>query len=235
MNAVPVLVFLVFGVGAIAIAIYQWQRNQQRIEALQQFCLSKGWSFAPSDDSLVYRWTGDPFDEGSSRHARDIVTGQTGGRGFVAFDYTYVTESSDGHGNRSRTTHHYAICALSLPAFLPQFQITPESMLSRMGAALGMADIQLESEDFNRRYRVTSTSAKFASDVLPPRTMEMLLARPPLHFRIVGTDLLCWEDGTTTPTALLARLSTLAAFVAGIPDFVWHDHGVEPSAGGVAP
>jgi hypothetical protein len=228
---------LVLMIGGVLIAgglgIYGWYRNQKRIEALHAFCLSKGWGFAPSDDSLAFRWTGDPFDEGTDRHARAVVTGNLGSGSFVAFDYSYVTQTTDGKGNTSRTTHRYAVCALAIPTYLPEVSITPENVMTRMGRAFGVDDIELESDDFNRRYRVTARNAKFASDVLSPRTMEMLLARPALHFRIAGTDVLCWEPGGTTPADLLARTSTLAAFVAGIPSFVWRDHGVEPT-GGVA-
>lgn len=219
----------VVGAVAIGVAAYGWYRNQKRIEALAQFCLSKGWQFTAEDDSLTFRWTGPPFDQGSERRARDVVTGATAGMPFIAFDYSYVTETSNGKGGRSRETHHYAVCAIALPGFLPMLEITPENALTRMGRLVGLDDIDLESEDFNRRFRVSARNAKFASDVLPPRTMEMLLSRPPLHFRITGTDVLCWETGTTTPPALLARSSTLAAFVAGIPSFVWHDHGVDGS------
>jgi len=225
------------GAVAVAVAAYGWYRNQKRIDALAQFCLAKGWQWSSEDTGLTMRWTGPPFDEGFDRRARDVVAGRVGDRPFVAFDYSYVTETSNGKGGRSRETHHYAICAASMPAFLPPLQVTPESALTRMGRLVGLDDIDLESEDFNRRFRVSARDPKFASDVLPPRTMEMLLSRPSLHFRIAGSDVLCWETGTTTPTNLLARSSTLAAFVAGIPSFVWHDHGVAdgPATASVAP
>ena len=229
MEAAQVLLMLgALGVAG-GIAAYGWYRNQKRIEALHAFCLSKGWDFAPSDDSLAFRWTDDPFDEGTDRHATSVVRGSVSDRNFVAFDYRYVTQSTDSKGNTSRTTHRYAVCAVAIPTFLPEVRITPQS-----GHAFLGDDVELESEDFNRRYRVTAIDRKLACDVLSPRTMEMLLKRPTLHFRIAGTDVLCWEQGGTTPADLLVRTSRLAAFIAGIPAFVWRDHGVEPSSGGVA-
>ena len=209
--------------------IYRWWRNQQRVEALGRFCLSKGWQFSAIDDSLTVRWSGEPFFEGRDRHARAVVRGMqhrpAGSWPFVAFDYTYVTESSDGRGHRKKTTHRFAICALTLPTWLPALTVTPENVLTRLGNTVSGDDIELESEDFNRKYRVQSPDRKFATDALPPRTMEMLLVRAAMHFHIDGQDVLCWESGGTTPLTLLARLATLADFVAGIPDFVWHDYG----------
>ncbi|MDX6286236.1 MAG: hypothetical protein QOG53_1721 [Frankiales bacterium] len=224
--------FVLFGLGAClvgALGIYTWWRNQKRVEALGRFCLSKGWQFTSRDDSLCVRWMGEPFFQGRNRQARAVVRGvenrPSGSWPFVAFDYTYVTESSDGNGHKQSTTHRFAVCAVTLPTWLPALTLTPENVLSRIGNIVGGEDIELESEDFNRKYRVQSPDSKFASDVLPPRTMEMLLARPTLHFRIDGQDVLCWESGGTTPMSLLPRLATLTDFVAGIPDFVWHDYG----------
>jgi hypothetical protein len=234
--------FLLYVLGACALgafAIYGWWANKKRVEGLARFCLAKGWTFSESDYSLTARWTGEPFFHGRERQARAVVRGNVqrpvGSWPFVAFDYSYVTESSDGKGGRDKTTHRYAVCAVTLPTWLPALTLTPESVLTRLGNAVTGADVELESEDFNRRYRVLSPDRKFACDVLPPRTMEMLLARPTLHFRIEGRDVLCWESGGTTPATLLPRLATLTDFVAGIPDFVWHDYGSTGNAPRISP
>jgi hypothetical protein len=233
MSGGVVALFVAFAVLVIAIGVFQYVRNQKRVQQLQQFCLAKGWQFAASDSQYAVRWNCPPFFQGRNRRARDVVTGTMGpgatSRPFVAFDYSYVTDSNSGRG-RSSTTHRFAICAIQLPAYLPALQITPENVLSRLGNVVAGTDIELESEDFNRRFVVQCPDAKFASDALPPRTMQALLARTSLHFRVEGTDLLCWETGVTTPVTLLERLSTLTTFVDGIPAFVWHDYGPDTGA-----
>jgi len=113
---------------------------------------------------------------------------------------------------------------LQLAAFLPTLQVTPENVLTRIGHSLGLDDIDLESEDFNRRFRVHASDRKFASDVLTPRTMQSMLARPAVSWRIAGTDILTWVDGRMTPLAVTKALSTLELVVDGIPSFVWKDH-----------
>jgi hypothetical protein len=228
-----VVVFLIIA-ATLAIAVYQWQRNQQRIDQLQQFCLAKGWQYAVSDDAYAVRWNCPPFFQGRNRRARDVITGVVGqgesARQFVAFDYSYVTDNNAGR-NTSTETHRYAICAIELPTYMPGLCLTPQTAVGRLGDVLTGKDIELESEDFNRRFSVQCLDAKFASDVLPPRTMEALLAHRPLHFRIAGRDVMCWETGVTTPITLLERLAILQSFVDGIPAFVWHDY--EPDRGAV--
>jgi hypothetical protein len=229
------LVPVVFAVGVaafVALAAYSWWADQRRREQLMAFCRSKGWSFAPEDPSLVGRWTGTPFGQGERRRARQVVTGTDRARSMVAFDYSYVTSSTDSKGQRSETTHRFAVVVLALPTWLPRLQLTPESLLSRAAAAVGLdPDIELESEDFNRRYRVSARQPKFASDVLTPRTMQALLARPATAMRIDGNVLMSWEGGQLEPVGLLSRLATLHAFVDGIPGFVWKDHGYDPGVG----
>ena len=58
-------------------------------------------------------------------------------------------------------------------------------MLSYLGDAIGLtSDVQLESEDFNRRFRVKSHDPAFASAVLNPRVMESLMTMPEVDWRI---------------------------------------------------
>jgi Protein of unknown function (DUF3137) len=224
-------VLLVVGVpAAIYLAYRSWQQEQKRRELLMQWATSSGFSYAVEDDTWCDRWQGTPFGEGDHRRARNVVSGVTGTRPFTVFDYSYQTHSCDGRGNRSTQTHHYVVAGVQLPTYLPRLQVTPENVFTRIGNALGLDDIELESEDFNRRFRVHAADRKFASDVLSPRTMQALLARPELSWRIDGTDIVGWGDGRISPTEVLALTSTLNVVVDGIPSFVWHDHGVGETA-----
>jgi hypothetical protein len=116
------------------------------------------------------------------------------------------------------------VASLQLSSYLPVLQITPENMLTRIGHSLGLDDIDLESEDFNRRFRVHANDRKFASDVLTPRTMQALLARPSASWRITGSDIVTWSQSRLTPLGILQALSLLQLVVDGIPSFVWKDH-----------
>jgi hypothetical protein len=220
-------VFVLMVVAAIlvmgALAYFSWLQAKKRRELLQQFALSQGWTWVARDDSWVNRFDGTPFDEGDNEEAANILRGDFRGRAMVAFDYSYETHSTDSKGNRTTTTHRFAFCSLALPEPVPRLELVPESVFGRLGTALGMQDIELESEDFNRRYRVRCGNPKFASDVLPPRTMQALLSRTALHLRLAGVDALCWESGQHSPSQLLARLDALTTLIDGIPAFVWND------------
>ena len=226
-SAGPVLL-VVLGVLVVgAIAWFAYQAEQKRRQLLQSFALSKGWTYTARDDDWTYRFVGDPFGKGDDRRATNVLVGRQGDRDVVAFDYQYETSTTDSKGHRRTTTHRYSVCALRLPTALPGLELGPESVLTRLAGAVGFDDVELESEDFNRHYRVSARNAKFAYDVLHPRTMEALLARPARCMRIVGVDAVSWWSGRLQPTDLLERLDTLACLVDGIPSFVWSDNSSE--------
>lgn len=229
-ESVGVLVFLVFGAVValfIAIAVAAYKRNQARLAAIQSLCLSNNWQFRAADPyNLPARWPGSPFDEGYDRRANNVVTGEVKGRPMIAFDYTYKTDSTDSDGDRSTTTHHVAVYALGMPCVLPELQLAPESVFGRLGTALGMQDIELESEDFNRKYRVRCPDPKLATDILTPRTMEMLIAAPKMRVRFVGGDVVCFENGNISAAEIINRTTVLANVLDGVPAFVWKDYGL---------
>lgn len=220
------LVIVAVAAVAITVAYFNYKREQQRKDLLAQWAFANNWTIAPVDDSWCTRWVGAPFNEGDHKRAKNVITGAWKNHPFVSFDFSYQTHSSDGRGATSTQTHHYAVSSVQLPTYLPGLQVTPESALSRLGEAVGLnTDIDLESEDFNRAFRVRANNPKFASDVLTPRTMQMLLSRPHFSWRIEGADILCWQQGEQKPAEVTAVVSTMLDVVAGIPSFVWHDYG----------
>src|SRR5881397_3516034 len=175
MAALPLLVFA-FGLAVVGVVAYfAYQADKKRRATLLSYAQSNGWTYVARDDSWCDRFPGNPFGDGDDRTASNILQGPYDGTSMVAFDYSYETSSTDSKGNRSTTTHRFSVCAVQMPGWLPGLELTPESVLTRFAGHLGLDDIELESEDFNRRYRVKARDPKFAYDVLNPRTMTALL------------------------------------------------------------
>ena len=219
-----VLLPLVFGVGVVVVLVVGFLLERKRRERLMLFGLRRGWSYVGEDPSLVDRWPGQPFGHGDHRRARNVMTGTESGRGFTAFDYSWQTHSTDSKGHRSSTTHHAWVVALPMPGWLGTVQVEHQNVLHRVAGAVGlMTDIDLESEEFNRRFRVTATSPKLASDLLPPRTMEHLVRSGSEAWRTCGTELVGWADGHLDPAELVRTCSVLGRVLDGVPAFVWKD------------
>lgn len=162
--------------------------------------------------------------QGENHQVRDLVRGQRDGIRLDAFWHDWQTSSVMMQSNPDGSTstqivtedHSAAVCGFVLPFELPAFSVNGD----RVGQK-----VTLESQEFNRRFRVRSASPRFASDVLHPRTMEWLLnSSPPgwtvngrvVHFEVTDHDQLQVEACQTALRGWLGR----------IPRFVWHDLGL---------
>jgi hypothetical protein len=154
-----------------------------------------------------------------------VLRGAFEGVPAVSFTYRWTTGSG-----RQRTTHACHVVVLDLPAFLPTVQLTPDGLGAKLTKAVGGQDIQFESDDFNRAWRVESRDLPVAHAIVNPRLMERLMRSDASgeSLRIEGTSILSWAFGATDTGALARRLGLLAAVVHAIPRHVWQDHGYDP-------
>jgi len=220
----PLLMGL-FAVGAVALLVGAFLLDRKRRERIMTFCLARGWQYVDEDPSLSDRWSGEPFGHGDSRRARNVMRGNECGRDFVAFDYSYETHSTDSKGNRTTSTHHFGVTAVTIPAYLPKLEVAPAGVFGKLTDAVGLTtDIDLESEDFNRSFTVRADDRKFATDVLSPRTMQYLLTAPKAAWRIQGNTMLRWASGRLDPADIIVAAAVLDQVADGIPAFVWKDH-----------
>jgi hypothetical protein len=205
-----------------------FRRSQTRLKTFAAWAATTGWLLLPEDGSLVGRWRQHPFGLGDSRRALEVLSGTWSGSSATSFTYRFVTG-----GGKDRTTHLYHVVALALPSFLSTLTLTQEGVGARLAKLVGGQDLQFESEDFNRAWRVECATPKYAYDVITPRVMERML-RPDavgLGIRIEGTDVVCWAPGEQSLEALAPRLDLLATIRDAVPAFVWREHGYDPGNG----
>lgn len=222
-----VLMFGVFAVLVVAIGVFGFLAAKRRREAFTALAASRGWTYSERDDRWTEAFEGHPFGRGHSRRADNVLTGQYDSRAFVAFDYVYYTTESSTDANGNHTTrevsHTFAVVAVDTGVAFPELEVAPEGFFSRVVGRLTDTDIELESEDFNRAFRVTCPDRKFASDILHPRMMEQLLRSPDAAFRFTGTHVLTATNGQADLSQVEANLAFLDAVIDQVPEFVWRD------------
>ncbi|MDM7829742.1 DUF3137 domain-containing protein [Cellulomonas edaphi] len=225
------MVWLVLAL-ALLVAAGAWYTQRKRLEAIAAWARASGWSFVGRDDSLAYRWAGEPFGTGDEREAVEVMTGTYAGADAVSFTYrsTRIRRGSDGKTERSTTTHH--VVALTLPAALSTVEVTPEGIGARLAKMVGAQDVQFESEEFNRAYRVEGTDPQVVHAVIHPRLMERLLepGTRGTAWRIEGSTIVSWHPGATAVDRIAGTLALLAAVRDAVPRHVWLDHGYDPAA-----
>jgi len=211
----------------VVVGLVSHRRHQK---ALDEWVAARRWRRLPDDRSLVSRWHGTPFGTGDSRKATNLLTGTFQGREVLSFEYSYETSSTDADGKRTTTTHRFHVVTLPLPAFLPNLEVTPESVGSRLATAFGKHDLDVESDEFNRRFVVRATDPAVAHAILHPRLVERLLREGRTSWRIEGTSVLTWAPGRTDLGALDRRIALVTAIADAVPRHVWLDHGHDPLA-----
>ena len=173
-----------------------------------------------------------PFGRGHNRQAHNILRGIHDGREFVGFDFVYhTTETStnaQGHTSSREVEHWYSVLALRTADGLPRLEVTPEGFFGRALGKLTNRDIQLESEEFNRAFTVTSDDRRFASDMLHPRLMEQLLRTRDVGWKIEQGWILTVEDGRHDVAEIDRRLAVVDGVLDAVPGFVRRQYGLPP-------
>jgi hypothetical protein len=206
--------------------VARWISARSRRKAeLAGFAASRGWAFTGRDDRWARIARRLPFGTGLYRLADDVMLGPVLHYRGVAFSYTGGSGSS-----RVRA----GVYALELPVELPWVHVRAELPGEGVARLLGGQDIELESEDFNRAYRVTSEDPRFAYDLLCPRTMEELVAFRRLTVQVAGRFLVATGGRKLDLAWIDFVLGLLARMVDRLPDYVWTSRGVVPPRRGSA-
>jgi len=222
--------FIVIAV-VIPLIIYAVQAQRHREALVRGWAAARGCSYLPTNQVLVPYLRGEPFVGGRSAKVLEFIDGVTpSGRTFCSFNYNYeVSSGSDG----SSHTVNRAIVMVRLPAVLPTLSLSYERFGDKVSKFFGGQDIELESDEFNRLFRVKSPVEAFAYGVLHPRMMEWLLgpARGLVPLRLDGLDVLCWREGVPNYATLDGQLAAMCDFVDQIPQSVIEQYAAPPALG----
>jgi hypothetical protein len=162
------------GIGVAIVAIVIWismRRAKKRSGEVAALAQTIGMSFEGekwSDPTRSQDLTTQLFRKGSSRRFVNIMTGTSQGMPARLFDYAFV----EGSNAQSRTVQQ-TVAAYDNPAVsLPEFAITPGSLLRNLDGLLGPKPIAFNTNpEFARRYRLTGSDeaavrALFVPDVI---------------------------------------------------------------------
>jgi hypothetical protein len=226
----PLLLVILAAVAVAVVGYLAYQQQVKRREAIALLCAQRGWSFAHADDAWVGRLRSDfpLFRRGDGkRRCREVVR-IPDHPAAVLFDYSYVERSRNAKGQTSERTIRHAVAVVDLPSWLPSLRLGPEGVLSRIGSAIGFRDIELESAEFNRRFRVNADDRAHAFDLLHPTAIAYLMAQPLDTWELAGGRLLVARSGRWDPDDYARVHDLVRGFVELVPDYVWRKHGATP-------
>ena len=219
------MVIVVFAVLALLIAggVYyvRYRLRQARIQAVQALAQRLGFTFSLDDTDRVVDMPFALFRKGDGRQVELVCSGVHNGLPLRLFDYWYYDETSDGRGNRSRSYHRFTCAILQIPAACPPMCLSHEDFLTRLGSHVGIHDVELEYDDFNKRFRVKCDEQKFAFTLLDGDMMQWLLDSDSFDYlEVVGPWVLLARD-QLPPSEWLNLGVWLDAFHAHVPPLVY--------------
>ena len=169
------IVALALGVVALIAGWWRWRRGAARQRRLMLLCQRAGLDFAPLDLFGDTAWLPFPMFGRHPNGTENVVWERARGPEVRAFDYWYEEPAEERPvAPRRRLT----CAAVPLGASARRLRIAPRDLDDEVRAVLGLREVRLELEEFNRRFVVGSEDERFAIAFLEQRMMEALLALP---------------------------------------------------------
>lgn len=235
----PILLIL-FGAVIVLFAVMAAKARDLRYQQLSALAQRRQLNFFPegmqlkSDTFRIFgRDDGRPFAEfteffpffkqGSSQRIRPALIGKDAeGTHWYLFDFTYEVKNSN---DDSTTSYTESVVVAMLPMQLPTMSLTPENFAHRLGKRLGVREMQVESEEFNQRFFISTSDQKMSLDLLHPLAIELLLKMPTFEWQMAGPFVMLNLSGELSADDYEGLMGCLKRFLDTIPGYYRQDHG----------
>jgi hypothetical protein len=199
---------------ALARLVWRWRRGASRQRRLMLLCQRAGLDFAPLDLFGDTAWLPFPMFGREPRGTENVVWERTRGNGIRAFDYWYEEPATD----RAATPRRRLTCAVvPLAASARRLRVAPRDLDDEVRSVLGLREIELELEAFNRRFAVQTEDERFAIAFLEQRMMEALLALPEVVTVEVNEDVVLLSAPQLVPEQVLRLYDAAVAIHERVP------------------
>jgi hypothetical protein len=210
-------------VGASLSAI---RRHRRRL-GIAAFAEKFEFDYRPHDPfSLLWDYNFPLMEMGDGRGCENVVWGEWKGLPFKAADYWYYEEPSNRKGS-VRHYRHFNALIVDVPLYLPRVTVDREGIASLLAGGIGWRDIQFESGEFNKQFRVRAEDAEFAFKLIDARMMHWMLSTDDTFgFQFYASAILVWSR-RLRPTELLPLIGTAKELHDHIPRLVWKEYTTE--------
>ena len=148
--------------------------EKKRREALMALSTELGLQFsAVQDEDLLSRMqTFSLFNRGGSHTMENVMTTETDVARLSIFDYRFRT----GGGEHSRT-HAQTVVALESDTLeIPEFSVCPEGVFQKIGAAIGMQDIDfVQHPEFSDAFSLTGNDEQLVRSFLDDKILDVFV------------------------------------------------------------
>jgi len=213
---------------SIGLAMLLYRLKRRRWNAFARMARQLGMEHSRGDPFGLTSLAFDLFRMGDSRIAENVIWGDWHGTSVVLFDYWFYDQSGSGTRRwRSRTSTRFQCVITQADAACYPIVIERETVGSRIAGAFGSGeDVDFESEEFNRTFRVRSPNRRFAFELVDARMMDFLLsALTGYRFEALGRWLLV-AGPRMQATEIVPLLGTAKEFRDRVPNVVRSLYGL---------
>jgi hypothetical protein len=226
-----VVLSLRFEVPTLQIRLLWWK--YRRAPAVARFASQHGMGYSADRglDLAAY----DFFSllcRGDRRGCKNVLMGRWQDLPVKEADYWYSElEAAGPQGQQGRVYSYFSIVIADLAADVPYASIHKKGLLTRAAEHLGLHHIDFGSEEFDRKFRVTSPSTDFTFKLIDAGMMQWLLSTGgEFGFEVAHGYLLVWCH-LLRPTELMQLFEAAKSFTDHIPGEVWAQYGTNSRGG----
>ncbi len=214
MYAVVVFVLPAVAVLAAVAMLLIVRGNRRRTLALHDFAVTHGFELLPEppQDHLRRYEALAPILVHRSFNV-NLIHGRESGIDWEIFDHRRLR----GYRKLSEYSRRGVILARIPGARLPPIRIRPENFLHRVLDVVGLCDVQIGHEAFDRRYRLSCGNQKAARRLLDLALVEYLLAVPDHCWYLQGDSIVLPRIGVFSAGELPGFMKLVEGFASRIP------------------
>lgn len=186
------IVALLVGTVFTTVVVHFARQSQERLRRFTALAAQHGWVYYPGDPYHCARLPFRVLRQGRSEKV-DHTLALRFADGVVAKAFQFHCTVGSG---KSSHVERYSCVVIETGDRFPELAIEHEGLLGRMRDALGLHDIQFESDEFNRTFKISSDDVRFAHAMIDQRFMAWLLDHPTNGIAVAwnGPLVLVWCD-----------------------------------------
>jgi hypothetical protein len=212
-------ILLVGGIGLFW--LHRWAQRDRRRLALARFARDHGLDFRPKQkDALSEHFR--LFGRGDGCRARNILQGDWNGVGIKAMDYDCFATKAVWVFYPVKRWKRFSVAVVDLGASVPSVVTERNGRPGLSSDYMGFHDVQLNSDEFNRRFHVTTDDREFAYKFFDLGMLRWLLDQQELvESEVLGRKALVALP-RLEPDEIRVLFDAAAGFHSHIPRLVRH-------------
>ncbi len=193
-------------------------RHRRIARQIYELASVRGWSVEKRMRDWETGWVTAPL---ANLKNVTVSPGALGASGSVLVGVAYL-EGDSAVASAEVRTFSTRLAIAEIGETLPSMTLVSQGLKEEFLKLLGGGDLTVESEDFNRAWRVKTDDDRGAHGAFTPRVIEYLIgaAQRGVAIQFDGSRIVMWDDGTNAKTDLGARVQFLEGLIERLPRFL---------------